>query len=271
MKALVFAAGLGTRLRPLTDNLPKALAPLAEHTLLYHVLMRLASSGVDEFVVNIHHFADKIVKYVHETPALAELNIKFSDESDLLRDTGGGIIYAEPLLHSTEGRFLIHNVDIVSDLDLKWFENQIRPDAVSTLLASERQTQRYLLCNDEMRLVGWTNVSTGAVKTPYRGLDVTACRKVAFAGIHCASEKIFDMLRQMNEVPEHFPLYDVAGNIIDGSQAALGQCFPIMDCYLRAAAQFPVYITVPAHLTLIDAGKPETLASAEAFIRKNVK
>lgn len=267
MKALIFAAGLGARLKPLTDNLPKALAPLAGHTLLYHVMMRLASSGVDEFVINVHHFADKIVKYVRETPELSRMNVQFSDESDLLRDTGGGIQFAESLLRSGEGRFLIHNVDIISDLDIKWFENQVRADAVSTLLASSRQTQRYLLCDDSMRLVGWTNVATGAVKTPFRDLDVGACRKVAFAGVHCASESIFDMFREMNSAPELFPIYDASGNIVEGSQSVLGQCFPIMECYLRAARQFPIYITVPAHLTIIDAGKPESLADAESYLR----
>lgn len=267
MKALIFAAGLGTRLKPLTDNLPKALAPLAGHTLLYHVMMRLASSGADEFVINVHHFADKIVKYVRETPELSRMNVQFSDESDLLRDTGGGIQFAESLLRSGEGRFLIHNVDIISDLDIKWFENQVRADAVSTLLASSRQTQRYLLCDGSMRLVGWTNVATGAVKTPFRNLDVEACRKVAFAGVHCASESIFDMFREMNSAPELFPLYDASGNIVEGSQSVLGQCFPIMECYLRAARQFPIYITVPAHLTIIDAGKPESLAAAESYLR----
>ena len=267
MKALIFAAGLGTRLKPLTDNLPKALAPLAGHTLLYHVMMRLASSGVDEFVINVHHFADKIVKYVRETPELSRMNVQFSDESDLLRDTGGGIQFAESLLSSGEGRFLIHNVDIISDLDIKWFENQVRADAVSTLLASSRQTQRYLLCDGSMRLVGWTNVATGAVKTPFRDLDVEACRKVAFAGVHCASESIFDMFREMNSAPELFPLYDASGNIVEGSQSVLGQCFPIMECYLRTARQFPIYITVPAHLTIIDAGKPESLADAESYLR----
>lgn len=267
MKALIFAAGLGTRLKPLTDNLPKALAPLAGHTLLYHVMMRLASSGLDEFVINVHHFADKIVKYVRETPELSRMNVQFSDESDLLRDTGGGIQFAESLLRSGEGRFLIHNVDIISDLDIKWFENQVRADAVSTLLASSRQTQRYLLCDGSMRLVGWTNVATGAVKTPFRDLDVEACRKVAFAGVHCASESIFDMFREMNSAPELFPLYDASGNIVEGSQSVLGQCFPIMECYLRAARQFPIYITVPAHLTIIDAGKPESLADAESYLR----
>lgn len=91
MKTMIFAAGLGTRLKPLTDNLPKALAPVAGHTLLYYVLMRLRAEGCDEFVINIHHFADKIREYVAADSELSRLNIRFSDESDLLRDTGGGI------------------------------------------------------------------------------------------------------------------------------------------------------------------------------------
>ena len=141
MKAMIFAAGLGTRLKPLTDSIPKALAPVAGHTLLYHVLMRLRDSGIDEFVINVHHFADKVIDYVHSTPELAAMNIKFSDERDLLRNTGGGIRYARPLLDGDH--FLIHNVDIISDLDIDWFESEIRPDAMSTLLVSQRKTQRY--------------------------------------------------------------------------------------------------------------------------------
>ena len=107
---MIFAAGLGTRLKPLTDSIPKALAPVAGHTLLYHVLMRLRDSGIDEFVINVHHFADKVIDYVHGTPELAAMNIKFSDERDLLRNTGGGIRYARPLLGGDH--FLIHNLNI---------------------------------------------------------------------------------------------------------------------------------------------------------------
>ena len=131
---MIFAAGLGTRLKPLTDNLPKALAPVAGHTLLYYVLMRLRAAGSDEFVINIHHFADKIREYVAADSELSRLDIRYSDETDLLRDTGGGIRYAESLLRSAEGRFLVHNVDIISDLQLDWFLSQARPGALATLL-----------------------------------------------------------------------------------------------------------------------------------------
>lgn len=264
---MVFAAGLGTRLKPLTDNLPKALAPLAGHTLLYHVLMRLRNAGIDDFVINVHHFADKLIDYVHDTPELAELDIRFSDERELLRNTGGGIRFARPLLDGQN--FLVHNVDIVSDLNIRAFETCARPDAVSTLLVSQRKTQRYFLFNDDMRLVGWTNIATGDVKTPFRGLDVSRCHKLAFAGIHLLSSEIFNVMDAIDQAPEKYPLYDASGNVIEGSYDALGQCFPVTDFYLRAAEAFPVYGKEPAHLTLIDAGKPETLLQAERFISQS--
>lgn len=264
MKAMIFAAGLGTRLKPLTDSIPKALAPVAGHTLLYHVLMRLRDSGIDEFVINVHHFADKVIDYVHGTPELAAMNIKFSDERDLLRNTGGGIRYARPLLDGDH--FLIHNVDIISDLDIGWFESEIRPDAMSTLLVSQRKTQRYFLFDENMRLQGWTNLATGAVKTPFRNLDPSRCHMGAFAGIHLPSHTIFEAFDAIDAAPADYPLYDETGTIIPGSQDVLGQCFSVVDFYLRAAAKYPIYGKEPSHLTLIDAGKPETLSQAETFL-----
>ena len=171
MKAMIFAAGLGTRLKPFTDNAPKALAPLAGKTLLYHVITGLRAAGVDEFVVNVHHFPDMIVSYLENE--FNGLDIKVSDERDRLLETGGGIRRAEALL-SGAGPFIVHNVDIVTDLDLQWFESRLRPGAMSALLVSERKTRRYLLFNEDVRLVGWTDVSTGAVKTPFRNLDVAS-------------------------------------------------------------------------------------------------
>ena len=113
---MIFAAGLGTRLKPFTDNAPKALAPLAGKTLLYHVITGLRAAGVDEFVVNVHHFPDMIVSYLENE--FNGLDIKVSDERDRLLETGGGIRRAEALL-SGAGPFIVHNVDIVTDLDLK--------------------------------------------------------------------------------------------------------------------------------------------------------
>lgn len=264
---MIFAAGLGTRLKPLTDNLPKALAPVAGHTLLYYVLMRLRAAGSESFVINVHHFADKVISYIRETPELAEMDIDFSDERDLLRDTGGGIRYAEPLLASSPGgRFLVHNVDIVSDLDMHWLESQVRPGALSTVVVSDRLTQRYFLFDSTGRLVGWTNLATGAVKSPYRNLDVSKCHKAAFSGVHVVSTDIFRTFRDIDLHPGDYPLYDAGGKMLAGSQDSLGQCFSVTDYYLRAAAEFPIYKAEPARLTLIDAGKPETLEAAGRFL-----
>ena len=263
MKAMIFAAGLGTRLKPFTDNAPKALAPLAGRTLLYHVISRLRLAGVDEFVVNVHHFPDMIVSYLEKE--FKGLDIKVSDERDRLLETGGGIRRAASLLGDAEP-FIVHNVDIISNLDLQWFETQLRPGAMSALLVSERNTRRYLLFNDDMRLVGWTDVSTGAVKTPFRNLDVTSCRKFAFGGIHLMSPEIFRTFGRIDSEPSAFPLYDGEGRLIEGSDRPLGERFPIMDYYLRAAASYEFIGAAPDSLVLIDAGKPESLAEAENFV-----
>ena len=165
MKAMIFAAGLGTRLRPLTDTMPKALVPVCGNPLLYHVITKLKAAGYTELVINVHHFAGQIREYLatHDFG----LSISVSDESDLLLETGGGIAHAKDLLLPTDEPFLIHNVDILSNLDIPWLRSQTRPEALSTLLVSERETSRYLLFDDAMRLVGWTNVTTGEVKSPY--------------------------------------------------------------------------------------------------------
>ena len=152
MKALVFAAGLGTRLRPLTDTMPKAMVPVAGKPLLGHVLDRLVSSlacrGADrltEAVVNVHHFPDQIISYLASRDW--GVPVRVSDERDFLRDTGGGLLYAEPLLHGA--RVLIHNVDILSNLDFRWLLAMAPVDALSTLVVSERPTQRYFLFREE--------------------------------------------------------------------------------------------------------------------------
>ncbi len=240
MKAMVFAAGLGTRLRPLTDSMPKALVPVCGQPLLYHVLCKLRDAGYDDIVVNVHHFAGQIREYLDSHDF--GVRISLSDESDLLRETGGGIRFARPLLEGCEP-FLVHNVDIVSDLDLKWFREQTRPEALATLLVSARKTQRYLLFSDDMRLVGWTNVATGEVRSPYPDLDPGKCRRYAFAGIHNISPAIFGAFADFG-CPERFP---------------------IMDFYLEASAQLPIYGVVPQELTMVDVGKMDSLPEAESI------
>lgn len=243
MKAMVFAAGLGTRLRPLTDSMPKALVPVCGKPLLYHTICKLRSAGYNEIVVNVHHFPEQIRKYLADNDL--GVTISISDESSCLLETGGGIMHARELLLPCSEPFLVHNVDIVSNLDIPWFRSQSRPGALATLLVSQRQTRRYLLFDNDMRLVGWTDISTGEVRSPYPGLDASRCRRYAFAGIHNISPAIF------------------------GAFAALGmpERFPIIDFYLQACATYPIYGVLSENLTLVDVGKIESLAEAEAICK----
>lgn len=240
---MIFAAGLGTRLRPLTDSIPKALVPVCGKPLLQITIEKLLSGGYDDIVVNVHHFAGQIRDFLsgRDWPGA---RISISDETDMLRDTGGGIRHAEPLLG--DGSFLVHNVDIISDLDLEAFRSSVREDALATLAVSRRKTSRYLLFDGDMRLAGWMNASTGEVRSPYSGLDPDSCRKFAFAGIHILSHKVFSLFGKLG----------------------FGEKFSIVDFYLRAAADYPVYGAVQPGLGLIDVGKPESLSVAGDFLMR---
>ena len=207
--------------------------------------------------------------------------VRVSDERDFLRDTGGGLLYAEPLLH--EDRVLIHNVDILSNLDFRWLLAMAPVDALSTLVVSERPTQRYFLFREEpacssaiqssplctdsradvkLRLVGWTNIATGEVRTPFPDLDVASCRKLAFAGIHLVSPQIFEAFRSLDFAPAAVPTAPVP----DSSAPAAPLKFSITDFYLAACARYPIYGVVPPDFRMMDVGKVDTLAAAETFL-----
>lgn len=241
MKAMIFAAGLGTRLKPITDTLPKALVPVGGEPLLAHVIRKLVAAGYDHLVVNVHHFPDLVIGYLKEHDFGVRVDI--SDERDFLLETGGGVAHARGLLEGEP--FLVHNVDILSNLDLQWFREQHRPGALATLLVSERKTQRYLLFREDGRLVGWTNLATGEVRSPFPDLDPSACRMLAFSGIHYMSSGIFQAFEAL-DMPERFP---------------------IMDFYLKACDRYPIYAAVPSALQLLDVGKLDTLAAAEGFLQ----
>ena len=160
-QAMIFAAGLGTRLRPLTDTMPKALVRVGGEPLLWHVIMNLKAGGFERIVVNVHHFADQIIDYLKANSNFG-LDIRISDESNQLLDTGGGIRKAVPLFDPSSP-ILIHNVDILSNTNLaKLYDSAANHDA--TLLVSKRETSRYLIFDDEMRLREWINVKTGERK-----------------------------------------------------------------------------------------------------------
>ena len=249
MKSMIFAAGLGTRLKPLTDTLPKALVPVAGRPLIEHVTNKLEVSGISEAVVNVHHFAEKIEQWVSEYQGLMEFEV--SDERTCLLETGGGILHARRYLEGC-GTFLIHNVDILSDLDIRWFASEVRSEAVATLLVSDRKTSRYLLFDPQnMRLLGWTNISTGEVRSPYTDLDPGQCRMLAFSGIHILSDKVFGIMDEY---------VDAKGLEKDNPR------FPIMDFYLSVCADCEIYGVQAENLRLIDVGKLDTLDEAEDFV-----
>lgn len=236
MKALIFAAGLGTRLKPLTDNKPKALVEVYDEPLLAHVLRKLSLSGYTEVVINVHHFGEQIIDYIANHP-IEGMKFIISDERAELLDTGGGIRQAGSLFTQDGKPFLIHNVDIFSNLELKDFYTSYSTCEGATLLVSERKTSRYLLFNPtDNRLVGWTNLQTGEVKSPYPNLRVDDCRMYAFAGIHLFSQSL---LQYMQDWPSRFS---------------------IIDFYLSVADRVPIIGVPKADLQLIDVGKPESLA-----------
>ena len=257
-RAMIFAAGLGTRLGPLTADRPKALVNVGGKPLLEHLLLKLKASGINDVVINVHHFADMIEEWCKEHPM--QMRIRFSDERAQLLETGGGIKHAAPLLSDAEAGFLIHNVDILSNADLRQlaeigssspkvrverFNSQLstfNSYRAATLLGSERKTQRYLLFDDEMRLVGWTNIATGEVRSPYPDINPEHYRKYAFAGIHYMTPRLF---AYFDDFPERFS---------------------IIDFYLKVCDKEPIYGYVQPGLRLLDVGKPGSLAEAEEFL-----
>lgn len=228
---MIFAAGLGTRLKPLTDTMPKALVPVGGRPLLWHVIMKLKDSGFERIVVNVHHFAQQIIDYLAANQTFG-LDIRISDESEKLLETGGGIKKALPLF-DPHSPILIHNVDILSNVDL----SQLDVD-VPTLVVSERKTKRYLQFDESMQLIGWKNIETGEVK----GREG---RSLAFSGIHVFHPSLFPLL---NDWPERFP---------------------VMDFYLKVCAHHLVRGIEVKNLQLLDVGKLDTLEQAKSFIMHN--
>ncbi len=248
-QAMIFAAGLGTRLKPLTDTMPKALVPVGGRPLLEHVILRLKEAGYSRIVVNVHHFADQIVNHLLSNDNYG-LDIRISDERDCLLETGGGIKKALSLLDTTQP-VLIHNVDILSNAELSVFGN-IPSEIDACLLVSKRETSRYLLFNEEGRLKAWTNVKTGEIRSPYEdcGRKEDVERQVregkltplAFSGIHMLSPSVYPLFAQM---PDRFG---------------------IMDFYLKHCHQHVFQSYMQPGLRLLDVGKTDSLTEAEQFL-----
>lgn len=242
MKAMIFAAGLGTRLKPLTDHMPKALVPVAGRPMLEHVILKLKAAGFNELVINIHHFGEQILDFLRANQNFG-LTIHISDERDCLLNTGGGIRKAEPFFRGNEP-FLVHNVDILSDTDLKaLYEYHRQSGNDATLLASRRKTIRYLLFDDEKRLCGWINKDTLQTKPEGFVYNPEHHHEYAFSGIHVISPSLFHYM----------------------DERWTGK-FSIMDFYLQTCHEARIGGRLTDTLRLIDIGKPETLTQAEEFL-----
>lgn len=189
MKGMVFAAGLGTRLRPLTDSVPKALVELDGVAMLERVLIRMKSYGIGEAVVNVHHFADKVIDFLREHDDFG-MRLHISDESGMLLDTGGGVAAAADWLSGDEP-VLLHNADIYTDVDFVEMQRVYEASgADATLLTSHRATSRYLLFDKNMRMHGWTDIRSGRVR-PER-LDISRLATMAFGGVHIVSPRLVE-------------------------------------------------------------------------------
>lgn len=241
MKAMIFAAGLGSRLKPLTDTTPKALLPIAGKPMLEHIILKLKAAGFDEIVINIHHLGRQILDFLGARDNFG-VKIYISDEQDYLLDTGGGIKKAACFLEGDEP-FLVHNVDILSNVDVrKLYDTHLQTKSLATLLVSKRDTSRYLLFNKEEKLCGWRNRETGEVKSFYPYFDPEQHTEYAFGGIHVISPEIFHWMEEWT-----------------------GK-FSIINFYLSICAKTTIQAFPAANLRLLDIGKPDTLKKAQDWI-----
>lgn len=225
MQAIILAAGLGTRLRPITNDRPKALAEINGHTLIEIAILRIAKAGARRCVVNIHYFGDKLIDFIHSRQWPCKVLI--SDERQMLLDTGEALKHAAPLLLPDEP-VLIHNVDILSDVDLNALEkHHTTSDNLVTLCTSKRDTQRMLLFD-----------STGNLAGIYGQMDPTGMQALPFSGISMASPELFDLLP-----PDDKP-------------------YPVFGAYLQIAKQHRIGFFLHPLGRWIDVGTIEALDKA---------
>lgn len=306
MQAMIFAAGIGSRLKPLTDTMPKALVRVGGEPLLKRVLDKLIGAGFTHVVVNVHHFGEQIIDYLHENDDFG-IAISISDERGRLLDTGGGLKKAASLFDPS-GPILIHNVDILSNVNLKQMYFQapliqcpscgachLRADA--TLLVSRRKTKRYLIFDRAMRLVGWTNIETGEIKSPfeqirlmdqdtYRALCMTADRPDEKSSPAAAeTQSVYRELIPSTDLTvcapdpqsmEGLALYAFSGIHIFTSglfreMDRMTDRFSIIDFYLQYCDRYLIQGYLKNGLQLMDVGKIDTIREAESFLQDNLK
>lgn len=252
---MIFAAGLGTRLRPLTDDRPKALVEVAGKPMLQRVVENLVQHGFDDITINVHHFGEQIIDFVAKNNNFG-IDIHISDERGMLLDTGGGILKAREWLDGDEP-FLVHNADILTDLNLRnFYDYHCLHSADATLLTKQRITARYLVCDAGNRLCGWINKSTGQTLPDGFSYSTAHYSEMAFGGIHVIS-------------PSVFPRLEEYARLTAGHEDAMEVKFSIVPFYVAMCRELKIMSYAPDGYRWFDVGKPETLALAsEAFSGK---
>jgi NDP-sugar pyrophosphorylase family protein len=241
MKAMIFAAGLGTRLKPYTDSMPKALVPVAGVPMLEILIRHLNENGINDIIINVHHFAGQVVDFLKQNNNFG-INITISNEQDHLLDTGGGLKKAA-WFFSDQQPFLVQNVDVVSDLNYKeMLRMHSGSGSLATLAVSKRETSRYFLFDNQMQLCGWENTKTGEVKIIRS--EAQNLQRFAFSGIHIIDPAVFPNMKQEGK-------------------------FSIIDTYLELAANNKIIGFEHNASNWVDMGKPGELFKAEILLKKN--
>lgn len=237
MKALLLAAGLGTRLKPFTDKHPKALATVNGRTLLEWNIRYLQRFGIEDVIVNVHHFANQIEETVHKNEGFGS-RVTISDERDAVLETGGGLLKAAPFFDGEEA-FVVMNVDALTNLDLAvMLEHHRRCSPVATLAVQQRETSRFLLFDESLRLCGWRNIGPPIVERTAR-----VCKEpkgFGFVGVQVLTPAFLQSIRRTGK-------------------------FSIIDAYMDAAPEHEVLGYDCTEALFIDVGKPESLARAASL------
>jgi len=242
MKAMILAAGLGTRLKPFTDSQPKALAVINGKTLLQRNIEYLAHFGIKDVIVNVHHFAKRIKKFIEKNNGFGS-NITVSDESDAILETGGGLKKAGWFFTDSTLPFVVINVDILTDMDLdEMIDQHKKLQPLATLAVTSRKTSRYFLFDEMPNLCGWKNEKTGEQKITR---EAKIFLEKAFSGIHVISPKIFSLIK-MSALP-----------------SGIKDKFTMVDVYLELAKTHIIKAFDHSNTKFVDVGKPESISIAE--------
>jgi N-acetyl-alpha-D-muramate 1-phosphate uridylyltransferase len=244
MKAMILAAGLGTRLKPFTDRHPKALALVNGKTLLQRNIEYLAAFDIKDVIVNVHHFANQVKRFISKNAGFGS-NITISDESDTILETGGGLKKAGWFFTDSSLPFVVINVDVLTDMDLgEMIDHHEKLRPLATLAVTSRKTSRYFLFDEMPNLCGWKNEKTGEQKI---SREAGIYLEKAFSGIHVISPKIFQLIN--------------ASTLPSGAKDK----FSMVEVYLELAKTQSITAFDHSNTKFVDVGKPESLAKAEGL------